>query len=70
MKQTRIVEWFNTEKGYRFIKADNAKQDVFVHHSRVKAAKLSALNKNQRIEFDVEEKQGKDSAINIKKIGN
>ena len=70
MKQTGTVKWFNTEKGYGFIKADNAKQDVFVHHSQVKAAKLNTLDENQRVEFDVEEKQGKASAINIKKIGN
>ena len=36
--------------------------------SAVKAAKLGTLDENQRIEFAIEEKQGKTSAINIKKI--
>ena len=36
-----------------------------MHNSAVKAAGLDALNENQRVEFDIEEKQGKTSAINI-----
>jgi cold shock CspA family protein len=39
-----------------------------MYSSAVKAAKLGTLDGNQRIEFAIEEKQGKTSAINIKKI--
>jgi CspA family cold shock protein len=65
MKQIGNVKWYNSDKGYGFITPDNAKQDIFVHNSAVKAAGLDALNENQRVEFDIEEKQGKTSAINI-----
>ena len=70
MKSTGTVKWYNPEKGYGFVKPDNAKQDVFIHRSAVEAVVLDALNENQRIEFDVEEKKGKTSAISIKKITN
>ena len=68
MKQIGNVKWYNPDKGYGFIKPDNGVRDIFVHSSAVKAAKLSTLDENQRIEFEIEEKQGKTSAINIKKI--
>jgi CspA family cold shock protein len=65
MKQIGNVKWYNSDKGYGFITPDNAKQDIFVHSSAVKAAKLNTLDENQRVEFDIEEKHGKTSAINI-----
>ena len=68
MKQTGTVKWFNSEKGYGFIAPDNGSKDVFIHRSSVEAARLHTLDENQKIEFDIEEKQGKTSAINIKTI--
>ena len=67
-KATGTVKWFDTTKGYGFIAPDNAKKDVFVHSSAVKAAGLDALYKNQKVEFDIEEKQGRTSAINVSKV--
>jgi len=67
MKQKGTVKWYNAEKGYGFITPDNGNKDMFVHNSAVKAAKLKTLNENQRIEFDIEEKNNKISAINLKK---
>ncbi|WP_236869770.1 cold-shock protein [Candidatus Bandiella numerosa] len=68
MKQIGTVKWYNSEKGYGFITPHNGSKDIFVHSSAVKAAKLNALEDNQKVEYDVEEKQGKTSAINISKI--
>jgi CspA family cold shock protein len=68
MKQTGKVKWYNSNKGYGFISLDNGKEDIFIHSSAVKAARLDTLDENQKLEFEIEEKEGKTSAINIKKV--
>jgi len=68
MKQTGTVKWYNSEKGYGFVTLNNSKKDIFIHRSALEAARLNTLDENQKIEFDIEEKQGKTSAINISKI--
>ena len=70
MKQTGTIKWFNPEKGYGFVSTGNGSKDMFIHRSAVEAAKLHTLEENQKIEFDIEEKQGKTSAININLINN
>jgi CspA family cold shock protein len=70
MKQTGAIKWFNPEKGYGFVSTGNGSKDMFIHRSAVEAAKLNTLEENQKIEFDIEEKQGKTSAININLINN
>ena len=69
-RHTGIVKWFNPEKGYGFVSTGNGSKDMFIHRSAVEAAKLNTLEENQKIEFDIEEKQGKTSAININLINN
>ena len=68
MKQIGTVKWFNSTKGYGFVSPDNGEKDVFIHKSAVEAAGLSNLDENQKMEFEIEENQGKTSAINIKLI--
>lgn len=70
MRHTGTVKWFNPEKGYGFVSTGNGLKDMFIHKSAVEAARLDTLNENQKIEFDIEEKQGKTSAININLINN
>lgn len=68
MKTTGTVKWFNSTKGYGFIAPDNGSKDVFLHVSAVQAAGLEGLDDNQKIEFEVVEEKGKESAANIKLI--
>lgn len=68
MIYTGIVKWFNIDKGYGFIRPNDGKQDVFVHISALKAAGMSGLNENDKLEYELVEKRGKLSATNIKKI--
>ena len=70
MKTTGTVKWFNSTKGYGFVAPDNGSKDVFINISALNAAGLESLDDNQKIEFDIEEKQGKTSAININLINN
>ena len=61
-----IVKWFNQKKGYGFIAPEGADKDVFVHITAVQAAGLKRLDEDQEVSFEIEEVDGRKSAINIK----
>jgi cold shock protein len=67
MAQTGVVKFFNSERGYGFVKPDDGGRDVFVHITAVEAAGLKGLNEGQKISFDVEpDKKGKGpKAVNL-----
>ena len=46
------VKWFDADKGYGFI-ADDDGQDVFVHTSAIQMDGYRALEKGQRVEFEI-----------------
>ena len=46
------VKWFNTRKGYGFIRPDGGGRDVFVHISAVEKAGLTSLSEGQIIEYE------------------
>ena len=61
------VKWFNSTKGYGFIKPDNGGADVFVHISAVERSGMKGLADGQKVSFDLErDRQGRDSATNLK----
>ena len=49
---TGIVKWFNSEKGYGFIAADDNGPDVFVHYSAIQSDGFRTLEENQRVNFE------------------
>jgi cold shock protein len=60
------VKFFNQDKGYGFIQPDDGSPDSFVHISAVEQAGMSTLNKEQRLNFEIETgKNGKSSAVNL-----
>ena len=61
-----IVKWFNQKKGYGFIAPEGEDKDVFVHITAVQAAGLQRLDDDQEVSFEIEEVDGRKSAINIK----
>lgn len=66
---TGTVKFFNTSKGFGFIKPDDGEKDVFVHISAVQTAGLGSLRENQKVSFDVERApNGKSSAVNLKAL--
>ncbi|MBN8827762.1 MAG: cold-shock protein [Sphingobacteriia bacterium] len=60
------VKWFNNTKGYGFIAPETGEKDVFVHISALQSAGIRTLNEGQSVSFDLENKQGRTSAINLK----
>ena len=68
MAETGTVKFFNTDKGFGFIKPDNGGADIFVHISAVQA---SGLTENQKVSFDTEpDRRGKGpKAVNLQISG-
>ena len=62
------VKWFDTTKGYGFIATDNSSDDIFVHISEVEKAGYNGLSTNQVVSYELQTKNGKSSAINLKLI--
>jgi len=66
MTKTGTVKFFNNDKGYGFIQPDDGSGDSFVHISAVQAAGMNALDKDQRLTYEVETgRNGKESAVNL-----
>ena len=61
------VKWFNTTKGFGFIKPEEGGNDVFVHISALERAGLAGLDDNQEVSYElVEDRRGRMSAGEIK----
>ena len=41
---TGTIKWYNTEKGYGFIKQDEGNKDVFLHGSQLKKLNINPVN--------------------------
>jgi len=64
------VKWFNSQKGYGFIRSNDRGLDVFVHISAVERAAMQNLNEGQKVYFDVvtDRRTGKLSADNLRTV--
>ena len=61
------VKFFNTDKGYGFIAAEDGAGDSFVHITAVERSGLATLDRDQRVTYELEQdRRGKMSAMNLK----
>ena len=63
----RHHKFYNSQKGYGFIKPDDGGKDVFVHVTAVERAGINSLDEGARISFETEpDKRGKGpKAVNL-----
>lgn len=61
------VKWFNNEKGFDFITADNG-NDVFVHFSAIQGDGFKALEEGQEVEFTIVEGSRGPQAAEVTKL--
>jgi CspA family cold shock protein len=65
---TGTVKWFNSTKGYGFIQPETGGKDVFVHISAVERSGLGNLSEGQRVNFELESRNGRTSAVNLQAV--
>ena len=65
---TGKVKWFNPKKGYGFLENDDGGKDVFLHITALQEAGIDTLSEGDSLSFEIRESQGKEKAINIKKV--
>jgi CspA family cold shock protein len=63
-QHTGTVKFFNEDKGFGFIKHDDSAQETFVHANGL----IDQIEKNDRVEFDVQEGKRGMNAVNVKRI--
>ncbi len=61
------VKWFNDQKGFGFIKQEGG-EDVFVHHTAIKANGFRTLTEGEPVEFEITKGQKGLAAANVRKI--
>ena len=57
------VKFFNTEKGFGFIKDDNTNQEYFVHVSGL----VDEIRENDRVTYELQEGRKGLNAVNVKR---
>ncbi len=65
---TGKVKWFNDQKGFGFIQADEGGPDVFVHHTAIKAEGFRSLAEGQAVEFEVQSSDKGPKAVDVKPL--
>lgn len=59
------VKFFNSSKGFGFIKSSDSSEDIFVHQSGL----IDEIQENDKVEFETERGRKGINAINVKVIG-
>ena len=63
---TGTVKFFNADKGYGFIQPEDGSGDAFVHITAVEAAGMGTLDRDQRVQYELQEdRRGRVSAVNL-----
>ena len=66
-KSKGTVKWFNNQKGYGFITAEDGK-DVFVHFSGLNKEGFKTLEEGAAVEFDITDGAKGPQAVNVEVV--
>ena len=61
------VKWFNNQKGYGFITAEDGK-DVFVHFSGLNMEGFKTLEEGAAVEFDITDGAKGPQSVNVEVV--
>lgn len=50
---TGIVKWFNNQKGFGFICAEEGEEDIFAHFSAIEMEGYKSLKAGQKVLFEI-----------------
>ncbi|UKJ07302.1 cold-shock protein [Solitalea lacus] len=62
--QTGVVKFFNSTKGFGFIKHDDSNNETFVHVTGL----IDEIKENDRVQFELERGKKGMNAVNVKVI--
>jgi CspA family cold shock protein len=61
------VKFFNVDKGFGFIAAEDGSGDSFVHISSVERSGMETLRQDERVSYELElDRRGKMAAVNLR----
>ena len=63
-KNQGTVKFFNSEKGFGFIKHDDSNKETFVHVSGL----VNDIKEGDKVEFDLQEGKKGMNAVNVKLV--
>ena len=65
---TGKVKWFNNAKGYGFVLAECADEDLFVHYSSIEMTGYRTLRAGQEVSFDIQQGPKGLHAVNVRPL--
>ena len=66
---TGTVKWFNNQKGYGFICANDSEEEIFAHFSSIVMEGYKSLKAGQPVDFEVNPGPKGLHALNIRPAG-
>lgn len=65
---TGKVKWFNNAKGYGFVLAESADEDLFVHYSSIEMTGYRTLRAGQEVSFEIQQGPKGLHAVNVRPL--
>jgi CspA family cold shock protein len=63
---TGTVAFYDSTRGFGFLKPSIGEKDVFVHRSALERAGIGTLEKGAAVQYTTEERNGKTSAVDLR----
>jgi len=68
-KATGTIKWYDHNKGFGFITADDGSEDLFLHYTGISSGGRKSLNEGDKVSYEaVQGRRGGMRAENISKI--